>query len=84
MVADEDFDENHEVEIKVNQMIKNDANHLCSDWKFYGFSRPMARDMKRKIRGSGEVAKMVEERKASVNEEKVKVSEVSEVEDKDR
>jgi len=32
------------VEIKVNEMNMNDTNHLVDDWKFYNFSRPMARN----------------------------------------
>ena len=38
-------------------MNKNDTNHLVSDWKFYDFSRPMARDLIHNKPASGEAAK---------------------------
>ena len=33
----------------------NNENYLSTDWKFYGYSRPMARDIIRQFKGSGSV-----------------------------
>ena len=69
IVADEDFDELGGVGIQMKLNNTNDSNHLVNDWKYYAFSRPMARDLV-------EIPKPKEEAKEYVSEEEQKSLEV--------
>jgi len=65
IVADEDFDELGGVGIQMKLNNTNDSNHLVNDWKYYAFSRPMARDLV-------EIPKPKEPAKGYVSEEEQK------------
>ena len=60
-IADEDFDEGAAGVPKISVNSVNETNHLVADWKFYNFSRPMARDMIFKPKQSGAEIQVVEE-----------------------
>ena len=60
-IADEDFDEGAAGVARMTVNSVNETNHLIADWKFYNFSRPMARDMIFKPKQSGAELQVVEE-----------------------